>query len=280
VATIGFEGVEAEREMGVARIVHITDTHVSDPGDLVYGVDPLRVLRDCIDHINRDPFGGDLCVVTGDLVHYATLERYEALKAALADVRMPVRLLLGNSDDRQLFRAAFPDHPSDEFGFVQSATDLGPYRLLFLDTADIDTPGRLCEKRLSWFDNQLSQALGRPVLIFMHHQPFEMHSPHQNEMGLRDREAFLGLIGRHGKVRHVFFGHAHRPISGSWRGISFSSLRGMQMECSLRQDSADPDLFPCARGIYACAVVDDDQIIINDIDLTIEGVRPFPRVDA
>jgi 3',5'-cyclic AMP phosphodiesterase CpdA len=264
----------------VPRIVHITDTHVTDPGDRVYGVDPLHVLRDCIGHINRDPFGGDLCVVTGDLVHYGSPSRYAALKAALAELRMPVRLLLGNADDRSMFRDVFPDHPRDQAGFIQSATDLGGYRLIFLDTAEPETPGRLCEKRMAWLEAQLGAASDRPVLIFMHHQPFEMHSPHQTEMGLRDRAHFLDLIESQGKVRHIFFGHAHRPICGSWRGISFSSLRGMQMECSLRQDSADPDLFPCARGIYACVVVDDDQVIINDVDLLIEGVAPFPRSDA
>jgi Icc protein len=111
----------------------------------------------------------------------------------------------------------------------------------------------------------------------MHHQPFEMYSAHQNEMGLQDKEEFRALIARHRNVRHIFFGHAHRPISGNWRGISFSSLRGMQMECALVQDAADPALFSCGRGVYACVVVDQEQIIINDIDLMIEGVPPFPR---
>jgi len=51
----------------------------------------------------------------------------------------------------------------------------------------------------------------------------------------------------------------------------------MQMECGLVRDAADPPLFPCARGIYACVVVDEEQIIANDVDLVIEGVAPFPR---
>ena len=96
-------------------------------------------------------------------------------------------------------------------------------------------------------------------------------------MGLRNKDEFLALIAGRGNVRHIFFGHAHRPISGNWRGISFSSLRGMRMECALVQDAADPALFSCPRGIYACVAVDDEQIIINDVDLMIEGVPPFPR---
>ena len=265
--------------MTPTRIIHLTDTHIATPGDLVYGVDPLTVLRGCIERINADPFGGKLCVVSGDLVHYGAPERYAALKDALDELRMPYRLLIGNSDDRALFRAAFPDHPHDESGFVQSTLDIGSHRLIFLDTVDaeVDPAGRLSSERLAWLDAELGKAAATSVLLFMHHQPFEMYSAHQNEMGLLNKDAFRALIGRHGNVRHVFFGHAHRPISGSWRGISFSSLRGMQMECALGQDAADPLVYSCSRGIYSCVVVDDEQIIINNVDLMIEGVPAFPR---
>jgi Icc protein len=104
-----------------------------------------------------------------------------------------------------------------------------------------------------------------------------MHSPHQNEMGLSNKAEFRELIARHGTVRHVFFGHAHRGISGSWRGVSFSSLRGMQMQCSLVQDNSDPAVFSCESGIYSCVVVDDEGIIVNETDLMLEGRAPFPR---
>jgi 3',5'-cyclic-AMP phosphodiesterase len=259
------------------RIVHFTDTHIATPGDTVYGVDPLLALRTCIEHVNANPFGGDLCVVTGDLVHYGAPERYAALKSALDELKMPYRLLIGNSDDRSLFLSAFPDHPRDELGFVQSTLDIGSHRLVFLDTVDAEVAGRLCHERLSWLERQLDEAADASVLLFMHHPPFEMYSAHQNQMGLRNKQEFRALIADRRNIRHIFFGHAHRPISGNWRGISFSSLRGMQMECALGQDAADPALFSCARGIYACVVVDEEQVIINDVDLMIEGVAPFPR---
>jgi 3',5'-cyclic AMP phosphodiesterase CpdA len=265
--------------MNATRIIHFTDTHVATPGDMVYGNDPSLVLRACIERINADPFGGDICVVTGDLVHYGAPERYAALRSELDRLEMPYRLLIGNSDDRALFVAAFPDHPRDRHGFVQSTCDLGSHRLIFLDTVDpsVDPAGRLGNVRLEWLEKELAEAADASVLLFMHHPPFEMYSPHQDELGLLDKQAFRQVIARHGNVRHVFFGHTHRPIAGSWRGISFSSLRGMQMDCALVQDSADPALFSCPRGIYACVVVDEDQVIVNDVDLMIEGVQPFPR---
>ncbi len=263
--------------MTPTKIIHITDTHIAKPGELVYGVDPLAVLRGCIARINAETFGGELCVVTGDLVHYGAPECYAALKDALDGLTMPYRLLVGNSDDRMLFRATFADHPLDDGGFVQSVLDVGAHRLIFLDTATPEVAGELGKERLAWLDAELGKVPDASVLLFMHHQPFEMYSAHQNEMGLRDKQEFRAVIARRGNVRHVFFGHAHRPISGNWRGISFSSLRGMQMECALGQDAADPALYSCPRGIYSCVVIDGEQIIINDVDLMIEGVAPFPR---
>ena len=264
--------------MTALRFIHLTDTHIATPGETVYGVDPLHVLETCIERINADAFGGELCVVTGDLVHYGAPERYAALKRALDRLRMPYRLLIGNSDERSLFRSAFPDHPRDELGFIQSTFAIGPHRLIFVDTVDTDAAGVLSPERLAWLERQLGDdRASRSILLFMHHPPFEMYSAHQNEMGLRNKDEFLALIAGRRNIRHIFFGHAHRPISGNWRGISFSSLRGMQMACSLVQDAADPALFSCPRGVYACVVVDDKQIIINDVDLMIEGTLPFPR---
>ena len=265
--------------MNPLRFIHVTDTHVTDPGGLVYGVDPLQVLCNCIARINQDSFGGEMCIVTGDLVHYGTEVRYAALKGALAEFKMPYHLLIGNSDDRILFHECFPDQPWDENGFVQAVLDRDNVRLIFLDTvgeAD-DVTGLLCARRLAWLEAKLREASGMQVLVFMHHPPFEMYSAHQNEMGLRGKAEFLHLIEAHGNVRHIFFGHTHRPISGLWKKTSFSSMRGTQMECSLRQDSADPDLFSCSSGIYACVVVDADQVIINDVDTLIEHDQPFPR---
>jgi Icc protein len=265
--------------MTAARFIHITDTHIASPGDAVYGVDPLLALRTCIERINADPFGGELCVVTGDLVHYGAPDRYAALKCALDKLDMPYRLLIGNSDDRALFVSAFPEMARDQSGFLQSTLDLGSHQLIFLDTVDeaVDPAGRLCEKRLAWLDAELGKTRKASVLLFMHHPPFEMYSVHQNDMGLRNKDEFRELIARHGTVRHIFFGHAHRGISGSWRGVSFSSLRGMQMQCSLTQDGSDPAIFSCERGVYSCVVVDDEGIIVNEIDLMIEGLAPFPR---
>lgn len=60
-------------------------------------------------------------VVTGDLSHWGEARAYAALAEELSRLRMPVRLLIGNHDDRSLFREIFAEEASDGDGHVQFA---------------------------------------------------------------------------------------------------------------------------------------------------------------
>jgi len=39
-----------------------------------------------------------------------------------------------------------------------------------------------------------------------------------------ESESFAALIADYRNIKHLFFGHVHRPVSGSWRGIPFSAI--------------------------------------------------------
>ena len=68
----------------------------------------------------------------------------------------------------------------------------------------------------------------------MHHPPFDLHFPCIDRIGLKDKDGFHQVIKNHmHSIRHLFFGHAHRPLSGIWQGISFSSLRGTNHQVKL-----------------------------------------------
>ena len=116
------------------KIIHFTDTHFIPQGETLYGRDPAVALERCIEDINRHHADAVRCVITGDLTHWGETEAFDHLKRHLDQLKVPLRLLVGNHDSRDVFRQWFPDHPSDENGFIQSVEDLPAGRFIYLDT--------------------------------------------------------------------------------------------------------------------------------------------------
>jgi hypothetical protein len=69
------------------------------------------------------------------------------------------------------------------------------------------------------------------------------------------------LLGR--DIRHIFFGHVHRPVSGSWRGVPFSALRGLNHQVWL--DFSVSQGIPCSLEppAYAVILIDADSTIVH-----------------
>ncbi|PIP00441.1 phosphodiesterase [Pleomorphomonas carboxyditropha] len=207
------------------KLIQVTDPHLRRRGELVCGLDPAANLEAAIADINRYHADADLVAITGDLSDDGSAASYRLLAETIGPLVPPSRLLLGNHDGRAAFSAVFPDAPAED-GFVQSATDVGNHRLLFLDTLDEGAvAGRLCEHRLAWLDNRLAEAPAS-ALVFMHHPPFDIGMPPLDGVKLADPRAFADVLRRHGNVRHIFAGHVHRLCSGTWNGIAFSTGRG------------------------------------------------------
>lgn len=208
------------------KIIQITDTHLLPPGELLLGLDPAEQLRRIVADIAERHADTDLIVITGDLCNDGAPEAYALLSSLLAPLACPVRLLLGNHDARPAFRAAFPDHPVDEAGFVQSFLDTPHGRLLFLDSHEADTiGGRYCGQRRSWLEAALKDAGDQPVTLFIHHPPVPDGLTHFRNIGLHDAEAVMAPLRAHpGGVRHIVFGHIHVPLAGTSReGFAYSS---------------------------------------------------------
>ena len=97
-------------------------------------------------------------------------------------------------------------------GFVQFTFTVEDNYFIVLDTLDEGkVTGLLCRQRLDWLQTQLKACNGRDTYLFLHHPPLRL------EGGLELAEMIFG------KVKHLFFGHLHRPLHGSWRGIPITS---------------------------------------------------------
>lgn len=252
------------------KIIHITDPHVRPAGESLLGIDTGDRFSKVIQDVNTRHADADLVAITGDLTHYGEPAAYARVAELLKGLRLPYRLMLGNHDRRPAFRNAFPDHPIDDNGFVQSIIDppgLGS-RLLFLDTHEEGyVGGRLCEKRLGWLERRLDEAQDRPVVLFQHHPPLSVGAAHFNNICMAEPQPFLQALRTHGRVRHIFLGHVHIPVTGSFAGgIPFTAGRGCSHQMVL--DMEHPDA-PWTNGVanYNIILLGEDDLYIHAFDM-------------
>ena len=204
-------------------IAHITDLHVRPRGKPAYRASETNMLTErALDAVAALRPRPDVLVITGDLTDCGLPEEYELLQAMLSRHDMPVLMVPGNHDRRENLIAglSLDPHTVRDSGFVQFVADLGPMRLIGLDTlVPGQSAGGLCEARLAVLDRALDGANGKPVAIFMHHPPFACGIAHMDAIRLLDgAEEFAGIVARHPNVERIVCGHHHRPIVTRYAG--------------------------------------------------------------
>ena len=74
----------------------------------------------------------------------------------------------------------------------------------------------------------------------MHHPPFNIGIPTLDRINLQeDKLRIRQIVNDFPNIKHLFFEHVHRPVSGSWHGISFSTLRGTNHQVQLDLKTED-----------------------------------------
>ena len=225
-------------------LVQLTDLHIREPGRLAYGrIDTAPYLQRAVQSVLRLRQPPDAVVITGDLTDFGRAAEYEHLQRLLAPLPMPVYLMPGNHDDRGQLRASFPAHGYlGRDGFIQYTVQVGALRLIALDTCvPGESHGALCAQRLDWLAAQLEQCRGEPVVVAMHHPPFETLIGHMDEIGLVEgADALEALIAQHPHVERVICGHLHRAIDVRFGGsiASTSPAPAHQVCLDLAPDAA------------------------------------------
>jgi len=250
------------------KILQVTDTHVVEDGGTIYGIDPAARLEACVAHINAHHADARFCVLSGDLTNQGTPGAYRVLKAILDDLAVPYHVMIGNHDERSALLAAFPETPRDSNGFVQYVLETPAGRLLVLDTVEPGTHGgSFCQERAAWLGDRLAESGdGKAVHIFMHHPPFPVGLPAMDRMGLDDPGPFVAAIEAHAngaQIRHIFFGHVHRTVSGSWRGIPFSALPSTVHQVALDFETVRPVPKTREPPAYGVILIEAEQTLVH-----------------
>ena len=238
-------------------LAQLSDPHI---GAEWGGGDPeagLRAVGAAIDRLVARP---DALLVSGDLADNAADAEYEFVRELLEALGLPAYVLPGNHDDRASLRRHFA-LPGEADDPVQYAVDLGPLRLVVLDTTRPgEDPGALDSERLGWLDAELARAPGQTTLIAMHHQPFLTGVAKCDAVALApaDCEALASVIARHPQVRRIVTGHLHSPVAAELAGCSVLSAPSTYVQVKFGYSDAEISFVPDRPGFVLHALADGE----------------------
>jgi len=262
------------------KIIHLSDPHIYT--DKINGIDPVDRFKKALDHIMQHHRDADLFSITGDITDLGDKESYQLFLSIVNDFNLPNNLepqiIIGNHDNREIFKKNFTSIKVDEKGFIQYFKDLKNKRFIFIDTNLANThKGHYCEDRQRWLKNILSQTSdSHEIYIFMHHNPIALVQDQSDGIGLQQKDLFKNiLLDSKKNIKHIFFGHQHITSSGSFDGITFSSPRSTwsplipNFSNKYREGSANTD------PNYNVAIINDESLIIHTEDFLKTDINWF-----
>jgi len=259
-------------------IAQISDLHIKPPGVKMRDrVDTALHLERAVQHILALDERPDIVIATGDLVDRGKPEEYAQLRELLAPLPMPVHVVPGNHDSRDMLRAAFPEQERLlDTEFVQYVLDNYPVRLIALDTWMPDViHGELCDARLDWLQRKLGES-DRPTILFMHHPPFACGLAGMDKVRLnRGAERLAELVRANPQIERVLCGHVHRPVQVRWAGTiaSIGPSTAHQVTLDLKPDTAASYIMePPAIALHRWS----DGALISHLSYVGEFDGPYP----
>lgn len=216
------------------KIVWLTDIHLLPQGEYLNGHDPAQRLDLALEHISKEHDDAAFCVVSGDLTDRGSPQCYQFLHQRFVDAGVSYLPLVGNHDDRDAFRKYLTLPSTVHETFVQYSVRLGDHRLICLDTLEQGkSEGYLCEERLQWLHNELSSDSDSPTVVFCHHPPKALHLPMLDPSRIRNGDELIEILKAYDCVKHLCFGHIHRPVSGAFGNLGFTAMRATSIQVPL-----------------------------------------------
>ena len=196
----------------------------------------------------------DAILVSGDVADVPDPAVYARARELLDEAGLPLMVIPGNHDDRDLLVAAF--------GPLPLAGRAGPLRLLGVDTSRPGrADGRLEDHDIEWLDAELGADTETPTVLAMHHPPVHTGIRALDAIGLpaADRVAASDLLRRHPQVQTVACGHVHRAMATALGGAAVVIAPGVssQLRLDLRpQDDLPIEMTSEPSGLALHVLVD------------------------
>lgn len=222
-------------------VAQITDIHIGfDPGN------PLEFNRQRVNQViarlKAGPNVPNVLLATGDLTDKGDDESYARVAELFSTVPWPVLPAMGNHDVRENFNRHFPGY-ADPNGFIQYTRDLGPVRLVVIDTLEEGRHGgAFCELRAAWLKERLAEATDRPTYIVMHHPPVESGIEWMTTDPFEPWvERFADALMDAPQVKGLICGHLHRSFTIQWKGLTVAVCSSTAPQVSLDLRPIDVD---------------------------------------
>lgn len=188
------------------RIIQLTDLHIDKIGEDTHGIDIRKNFQEGLSQArSHHP---DLLVISGDLcLRQPNPSIYQWINQQLKDFPVPYELMIGNHDNLDMMRSAFPLLEKDikANNRLYFARNFNGENVIFLDSG----VGTIDAAQLQWLQQQLTQD-PPPKTIFIHHPPFLAGVPFMdNNHALKNREDIQKVLLHHPKPISIFTGHYH-----------------------------------------------------------------------
>lgn len=220
-------------------IAQISDLHITsdaDPEKKSRNEARLRAVLKAVHALQPRPVA---IIASGDLADHGQPAEYAELAKILHQTQIPIHFGIGNHDVRANFRAAFPQTPVDEHGFVQYGVELNQIRLVMCDTLDEGREGGgFCERRAGWLGRTLDAEPHRPTIVALHHPPLATGIEWLDPAPDAEWIFRLGrVVDRHAQIRALVCGHVHRACHGIFAGhlLSISPASAPQLTLNMTQ---------------------------------------------
>ena len=250
-----------------AKILLMSDIHITEPGNQIIGLDPAARFRRCLEHAAEHHADAAHLFIMGDLAHHGRVSQYEIFKQCLADQPFPVTLMLGNHDRRGAFAEVFLECAA---GFRHGRQSFGETEVLFLDTLDEQAHDRhsgcLCRARLDWLQTQL-MASKRPLVILSHHHMLRSGFDGMDAIHLRNGTEVADMIAASGRCQIVINGHIHRIIVSSYRGVTHAMIKSPCHQMPMVLGAGASSLSVAEPGGYGVLLLDPLSPLLHHVDV-------------